>query len=503
MRVFLIIILLIVSGSAVSAQEPPQPTENPDRGFVLTFGHELYFPEQIRFTINLSVPQDTVTAMTLRLVPASGNPIEIALRASDLAETDEPFSRLTYDWVIPRAAPPPLYSDVEYEWIVAATGMEAARVMGEFNFSDPRLSWVQEIEFGAIRLTIPGAPYEPGASPAPYATAIFEQQLQQVVALLQRNTQPLAARNLIVYPHNLPDGCSADADGRPVIFSTQSDATVACDPQTAAAFYQAGGYQFLQATSAGLKGIQDAVVDSLVEQAYAPNWSDLPPWFQRSLQDFYSPAFKSAYSQSVLSAAQTRSLLTFQQMQSADPNNPLWRAQSYAMLLYIASRVGVEGVFDLAAAEGDFATAYADALGEPLDRITESMRRWITTSDGTAAFGLTLYLGATATPRPTQTLTLTPTPSPTATASITPTPTVTGALSSTPRPSSTPTITPTAAPPSVTPRPAGSLNTPTPMPAAPTPSLPPSTTTLIGAIMVTVGVLALIVLLIVALRRRR
>jgi hypothetical protein len=381
--------------------------------------------------------------------------------------------------------------------------MDAARVAGEFNFADARLISVREIELGAIRLTIPGAPYEPGASPAPYATAIFEQQLRQVVISLEQNTQRLAPRNLIVYPNTLPGGCSLDSDGQPVTFSTQSDETVDCDPQTAQALYQAAGYQLLQATATGLQGIQDVIADTLVEQAYAANWSDLPPWFQRSLQDFYSPTFKISYSQAVLSAAQTRSLLTFQQIQSADLNNPLWRAQSYSLLLYIASRIGVDGVFDLAITEGDFSTAYEEAVGEPLDRIVDSMRRWITTPDGTAAFGFTLYLGATATPRPTQTATLTLTPSPTLTPSITPTATVTGVLSVTPRPSNTPTITPTAAPATITPRPPGSLSTPTLVLTPPASSLAATPTVLLGAVMMTIGVLALIVLIIATLRRRR
>jgi hypothetical protein len=157
---------------------------------------------------------------------------------------------------------------------------------------------------------------------------------------------------------------------------------------------------------------------------------------------------------------------------AAVPNDSVdvWRAQSYGMVLYIASQIGVPELFDLAGDLGaaeTFEAAYQSAVGRPLTTLLVELERWIFTDNAATAFIYTPYLASTPTPTSTSSHTpfpATSTPLPTETLPPTATVTVTGVLSSTPLP--TRTLTPTELPstPSVTPRPAGSLNTATPAP---------------------------------------
>ena len=146
-------------------------------------------------------------------------------------------------------------------------------------------------------------------------------------------------------------------------------------------------------------------------------------------------------------------------------DDPLWQAQSDAMLLYIADQIGLDALYQLARAAEPFDTAYASAVGQPLDALLPNLSRWIFTEPAVGAFSVSPYQQETPTPTHTATATQTLTPTVTHTPTVTLTPSVTGTLSPTPSATPRPTNTPIPPPPSVTPRPAGSLFTPTPIPA--------------------------------------
>jgi len=188
-------------------------------------------------------------------------------------------------------------------------------------------------------------------------------------------------------------------------------------------------------------------------------------------------------------------------------NMDLWRSESYGLVVYIASQIGVDGLFKLAYNLGtatSFEAAYQTVSGKPIDTLLGSFGRWIFTDAASGAFTFTIYQPATPSPTPARTATSTQTPTPADTATFTPSPTVTGVLSLTPLPSRTPTFTPSPAPATNTPRPAGSLNTLTPTPvrnlAAPNAT---NTDLSIGIIILVIGAIIVVVAAIILFRPRR
>jgi hypothetical protein len=175
----------------------------------------------------------------------------------------------------------------------------------------------------------------------------------------------------------------------------------------------------------------------------------------------YAPTSNAQLRSSVVEAARSNGLLDQTTMEASVAGNGVpaarWQAQSYAMVLYIADQIGLEGLFALARAalEAPFESVYREAIGQPLSTLVPNLRDWLFTPRGESAYLLSLYGAATATPAPTVTFTpFPPTRTPRPEPSVTPTPTIT--LTPTTRPTATRT-------PTVTPRPPGSLDTATPI----------------------------------------
>lgn len=183
---------------------------------------------------------------------------------------------------------------------------------------------------------------------------------------------------------------------------------------------------------------------------------NVPEWFREGLTEFDS-ALKVELNAPVLIASRSNSLLQLDVMAKApapNSNIDLWRSESYGLVVYVASQIGVDGLFKLASNAGtatSFEAAYQTALGKPIDTLLGSFGRWLFTNAAAGAFTFTVYQAATPSPTPTRTPTITRTPTPTNTATFTPTPTVTGVLSLTPLPSRNPTFTSTPAPATNTP----------------------------------------------------
>jgi hypothetical protein len=165
--------------------------------------------------------------------------------------------------------------------------------------------------------------------------------------------------------------------------------------------------------------------------------------------------------------------------------------------LYIADLIGVQGLFDLAAADS-FDTAYEQATGQALTALLPNLRRWIFTDQASSAFDYTPYQAETPTPTPSRTLTPFPptaTNTATVTATLTLTPSVTGELSPTPSLTRPPTRTHTPLPPTVTPRPPSSLYTPTPAPVQTVFDNPISRLGIITVLLIALAILGLIYVL--------
>lgn len=419
-------------------------------GFVNDGEAEILFPQAIRFVVNLSIPPDEVASAALTVTPAGHEPITIPVNVADaLISPDEPQARLAYVWIIPVDDPPPLFSQIDYMWSLTATDGTVASFSDTLTFSDPRSDWVQSIDqSGRLSVTVPRSL---GLDPA---------LVRQVYELLRRQANLTEHFNLMIY--GMPPGCTPNEEGTPVVRSVRSRAVVDCADGIERAVF--AGYDLL-VVPPGTEPIV-SVVDWLVDQAYGSHWQgkDVPAWFVAGLKQFYNPADKQPLLQPVQQSARERTLYTLPELESVQ-TSALWQAQSYALLLYTMDRIGVQGVFDLARVNADdFATAYQQAVGQPLSGLVPALSQWIFTRAAVSAFGITPYQPPTATPAPT----FTPLPSlpPTMPPTVTLTPTTTPTATVTLPPTITPSTTPTLAPPTVTPRPPGSLPTPTPQPSA-------------------------------------
>lgn len=466
----LLILLLIglVALIAVPAQmQEPSPT---DTSFVYAWSSEVLYPEAVRFSIVVNLPASRIARATLTLERAGAASLELPISVAETAIFTDPYSELVYFWEIPQSAPLPLFTTVTYTWNVVSDRDEAANITDEFEFVDTRAVWTRsEDPEGQMHLTFPADSIN-----AP----TLRSSLRDIYALLAENTGQQPAFDLILYPDTLPyDPCTDNGQGRAVVVSARDGVSVPCSSGMLEAVLRASGLTpVILPPIINVNGNQETLGEFLVAAFYEPLWADadVPAWFQTGLALFYLPGVKTDFLLQVQIAARNDRLFSLQQldMMPDDPALlPLWRAQSYGMVVYIAEQIGVPRLYrfanDLAAAES-FSALYEQATGQPLRALLPAWRNWIFRDAAVSAFGFTPYQPDTPTPSPTRTPTPFPptkTYTPTATPTYTPTPTVTGVLSATPLPSPTPLPTQPTSTPSLTPRPAGSLiETPTPLP---------------------------------------
>ncbi|MCC6802323.1 MAG: hypothetical protein IT319_05530 [Anaerolineae bacterium] len=420
-------------------------------GFVHDGAAEVIFPQAIRFTLDIEVPTAEVDLTELTLTWDDHDPVVITVDAVQAGRDTETGAVLEYVWRIPVDDPPPLFADIGYRWTLTAADGSTGTLDDTLTFRDPRVEWVR-LDAGDFHVA------------APRAQSVLVESLRQVGGLLEQNTGRSLAANLLIYPFD--PGCTPGENPDERIARAPSGFIVTCDAGITDAVL--AGYQLLLLESGA--AAESLVVETLVRDAYAPLWRGgaVPDWFADGLAQFYAPAPKNALLPVVRQASRDRTLLPLDDMQTEQPAT-LWHAQSLGMILYIADRIGFQGLFDLArGAADDFESAYADALGEPLSALLPAWQQWLFTRAAESVYGMTPYQPPTPTPTFTPTASGTPTATPTPTASATATPTITptlrGVRTVTPPPTRRPSDTPTAPPPTVTPRPPGSLPTVTPPP---------------------------------------
>lgn len=501
MKWFVLLIGVVLLALPAAAQEEELPLSE---GFIFNWETEIIYPMGVRFWVMWSRPPEGLRGVTLTVEVDGYEPETIEV------DWDEPISsgpshvELAYVWAAPDNAALRLFSDEEitFEWNAVDDAGLTGRVRDVVMFRDQRVNWVQNDDpLGRINLTVSAD----GPSP---------RQIRQNVLLpynlMSANVGAVPQFNILLYPADTdPSGCTIIQDektGGEVLAAVGpvSGDWLPCDPQRSAAIIAASGLEVVQTGSSG--GAQAALVRFLTERFYEPFWgeADVPDWFLNGLAWFYQPASKTMLMLSVRDAARVERLLPLEQMAAAQ-NETLWNAQSFAMVLYIADQIGVDGLFELASAvrsAESFTAAYAAATGQPLSALLPNLRQWVFTREADSAFNYTPYQPETPTPLPSLTNTpfpptATDTPPPTATMTVTPS--VTGVLSPTPSRTPTATVTLTPAPPTVTPRPAGSLFTPTPVPV----NLLENPVNRVGVISVLLMVLAIIILVYWLISRRR
>jgi hypothetical protein len=455
-RIVLCFICCLIA-APVLAQDS-DPTRGPEQGYIISWGNEVIFPQAVRFSIVLGSVATDLASATLTIQPEGQPAVAINVDIEETAIVSEPYTELVYIWEIPNPEPPRLFREIGLEWSVVSDRNEIARIQDSFVLTDQRAEWVQDEDpQNLIDLTVP--------ADGPNPTRI-RRDVMPVYDLLAANVGRAPSFNLILYTDAFPIGCVTNGDGDSVAVGPVSGVEVDCDPAKAEAIFNASGYDALQPDS----DIVSSIVIRLTEGFYETVWLDkeVPDWFRAGLARFYSPLPKASLLPTALVASRNDRLFTLEEMAVMPVADEVWQAQSYGMVLYIASQIGVDGLFRLATdltAADSFMAAYQARVGQPLDSLIADWQRWIFTDEAAAAYVYTPYLASTPTPTPSPSLTPFPpteTPTPTLTPTETPTPTVTGVLTETPAPTRTLTRTPTAAPATVTPRPAGSLNTPTP-----------------------------------------
>ncbi len=504
----------VIWGRAQSTN--PTLTPQSQQAFIQEWSEEIIFPSAIRFNLTIALPPPEVTAVTLTIKPETQPTITIPLDLSSTVKVGGDVTGIVYIWQFPADNPPLLFKDITFDWQVTSQSNQNAKIEDRFIFIDQRANWLRDISVGStLKLTIPN-----GKASSITVTPIYSQtgiddltaSLKKTSDLLVKNLGAIPTFDLMIYDTTQLPICSKNAKAESVAVAPISGLEVSCLPTTADQIFAKNGYTVLQLKSPTLGDILTAVSDYVVEQSYIADWSgkNVPEWFKAGLTEFYSPMLKAELNAPVVAAARSNSLLQLDVMAkalTANTNSELWRSESYGLVVYIASQIGVDGLFKLATDAGtasSFEAAYQAAVGKPLDTLLGNFGRWLFTDAASGAFTFTIYQPATPSPTPTRTPTVTKTPLPSTTPSFTPSATVTGVLSLTPLPSRTPTATSTPAPATNTPRPAGSLNTLTPTPALTTLATNATNTNLtIGIIILIAGSIIVVIAAFILFRPRR
>lgn len=510
-RCLLLVTFVLITGSGwLNAVRSQEATAQPQQGVIRQWSQSIIFPAAIRFNLTVELPQPEIQAVTLVVQPEGRETITIPVDLSEAILVGGAAPELEVIWFLPAAAPPILFREVTFSWTVVSSGNAVSNVSDRLVFRDDRTDWVQDIEAGTgIRLTLSnGQPKTGQSSLSRTGLELLQANVRQMQELLDEYVGQRQEFNVLVYAGGLAPECAPLDDGAFATTDPVTSLPVSCDPEVATAIVQASEYDVIETSSAAVEAIQNTVIAHVVRRTYDALWDgqNVPEWFAAGLVQFYAPVLKSEEGLALTQAARNRSLLPLEQMvvlPSGAVSVDLWQAQSYGMVAYIASVIGVDGLLGLASdipASDSFEAAYQTAMGKSSETLVSDVSRWVFNETALGAFNFTLYQGVTATPTASRTPTSTFTPTATMTLTPTVTPSVTGVLSATPRPTNTATSTATAAPPTVTPRPAGSLNTATPVPVPPA-AVPTSGLTI--GILLLLGGLILIAIVIVFVRPSR
>ncbi|MBZ0302765.1 MAG: hypothetical protein K8J31_23680, partial [Anaerolineae bacterium] len=415
-------------------------------GFVFKWWGENIFPEGAAFHLTLSRPVDDLAEVMLTITIRGQEPVVYPVDLSEPAASGPSFTDLDFLWPFPEDAALSLFSDqdVTYEWQASDVQGQTARVVDRLIIRDDRVAWIRDQDpQNFINLTVA----QDGPTPS-----LIRQSVLLPYNLMAANTDRVPEFHIILYKPDLdPSGCDVLRDpetgeSRQAAVGPVSRLELPCNTQRAAQWYAANGLDVVQADGRTVVGAQSALVRFMTAQFYQPLWNgaDVPDWFLSGLTEFYLPTSKARLLLPVRDAARVDDLLPLEVMDSSQPGQPLWQAQSYAMVLWLADQIGVQGLFDLAGQLGtapSFQAAYEAAVGQSLDALLPQLGRWAFTTAASAAFNMTPYQAATATPGASDTpIPLPPSATDTA-ASATPTltPAVTGVLSPTPTVTRTPT----------------------------------------------------------------
>lgn len=456
------------------------------------------FPHQVLFWANIKIPATDLARTTLI--------IEVGDETIEVNYPDEPYLFAvgeviaTYIWEVPIENPPPLFTTIEYTWRFVTTNDRIYEETQSIDFTDQRVIWQTITALNeAITITAP--------SNVSRNIGAVEVELTETLRLLQRNTGQLPQVRLLIYDTDTRPGCSLDTRDNPVYQAYTRERLLEeqpCDPALADAIYRASNYSVVQIGTE--RNLISALTGPLVRETYTDLWAgkSVPLWFSAGLEQFYQRQPNRAALFTSREALSADAPFTLSQMnQPPSPEEAIiWNAQAYGMVLYLASRVGVENIFalarDITEAES-FNAAFEARIGFDIMGIVGAWQTWIFKREAENAFLYSPYLATTPTPTVTPTSTATRIP---------PTPTLTPTATIELSPTQRRTITPRPPTPTRTPLPAQGFDLrPTAVPPTPTPVTTPLALLTRGnnPLIIGVGVLAVLLVILVTLvtgRRR-
>ncbi|MFZ4827130.1 MAG: hypothetical protein ACOYLB_07225 [Phototrophicaceae bacterium] len=465
----LITLLLCASWMMDSHAQDTLPTATVARSARLTPSATSLFPLGIYFQLQADLPSDQVVeSLELVIQPPNQATTRLTIPLVDNAEFSQ-SAGLAFANVIWNAtdAPPTLFSVLAYTWEMRLSDGTQVEESAQITFVDQRVEWdITHSETLPVSIAI--------ASGGGSSRRLLE-EFELVYDFLEKylGERPTTSLNFAYYKENFGEGCTQNAEGLNRILIHELAIDLPCEPSQANAVYRASNFERVALAPFGYQAIQTHLTEQLMEGVYAPYWvgQSVPKWFRYGLTELVNPAFEPTFLGDLLDATRTEQLFTLEEMNrpplTQDPRYPLWQAQSFGWMIYLAEQYGLEALFELSRTVANyesFEVAYQTVLGEPLQSLPPTWELWILTPDVATTFRVNFYLSATATPTATATATDIP---PTATATLTPTATATATAtlpSAVLRLTVSPTDTPVPATPTVTPRSASAIFTATPIP---------------------------------------
>jgi len=480
--------------------------ESEEEGPPLIFGyrHEIVFPAVIRFFLGANVHLEDVTSITLTVRQESGLDHTFTL---DLEQTLIPeFSggtpkQFLFEWSLIGNASPRPFEAVDYLWEVTMRDGEVAQAQGQFYYADA--------ERGLWR-TAGRYPLILHWTNANLAGQVVWEEVMAAYGLLDRHTEDTPGFEFALYEpgarlcETVRD--EANDDERTVVLARSDAAEYPCSEAMFAQLYAQHGMIFLQRASYGFSVLENHLIETMVRQTYAPMWVEVrvPAWFIEGLAALYRLRPGLAALEVTRSAARTGSahpievLAAGMPQDATYPEQTVWEAQSYLLVLFLADRYGAEAPFQLARDAATNSAGFDGALqaltGDDQAGLWTEWQRWLFSDAAMRAVAWTPYMPTT--PTPTPTFTASPLP-PTATPSRTPTMTLTSTADILGNPQSTVVVlqlTPTRRPTVTnTPLPPGSLPPAQPQqPSGEGDKTQPDTGVIVGAVGVVfvVGILS-------------
>jgi hypothetical protein len=425
-------------------------------GFADRASAEVIFPLAVRFVIVLDRPADQLRSAALSLAWAGSQAAEYDLPLEEIVFYESPQAVLAYIWRPAAADRPPVFTEIEWRWVVGDIDGQFAQASGAVRFEDQRARW-QIVQ-------------EAGLTMAVQLGVVSNATIRDLIAayrFISELTGSHFALRYVVYGPELAPGCvireTTTGEIEPVVMGPVSMIALSCSPSDWDVTFSTSGLEVIQA----LPGFDLAqhVIESMLRAAlrFDERAVPAPEWFAVGLSRlFTSGAVSRSYALAQIAARSGRllPLSTMQAVSSTTETDPLWEAQSIGMVLYTLEHTGLDRLIALASAETDFAAAYQEMTGFALEALIPAWQQWLFSERASAVYALNLYGPPTHTPTATVTASMTPTRTPAPTATPTETPTALSGLAAGPAATVTASPTFTPAPPTVTPRPPGSLEVP-------------------------------------------